>query len=48
MEYKKYTKCDFCQYRAGGRCTVKPDSFYCRDAQNEFYQWLKERKQGRK
>lgn len=38
----KLIKCDFCQYRAGkNTCTVIPDSSYCYQAQNEFYEYLK-------
>ena len=45
MENKKLTKCDFCKYRAGSRCTVTPNSFYCREASDEFYAYLNKNKQ---
>jgi len=44
MVSKRYTKCDFCRYKTASGCTAKPDSFYCRDATNEFYQWLNNQK----
>lgn len=45
MAYNKKTKCDFCQYCAHGHCNApRSDSFYCRDAANEFYAWLAEQK----
>lgn len=41
---KRLVKCDFCKYRVGNTCTVKPDSFYCRDAANEFYAHINKNK----
>lgn len=38
---QQYTKCDFCKYFVGRSCTAKPDSYYCKDANNEFFAWLK-------
>ena len=35
------TKCDFCKYYSGKTCMAKPNSFYCTEAQNEYYAWLK-------
>ena len=34
---QQYTKCDFCKYRAGGKCTVVSNSFYCKEASDEFF-----------
>lgn len=39
------TKCDFCQYATRGSgsqkgCMVTPNSFYCKEANDEFYAWL--------
>ena len=42
---QQYTKCDFCKYRAGGKCTVVPNSFYCKEASDEFYAYLNKNKQ---
>lgn len=38
---KQKTKCSFCRYFSGTTCMAKPDSWYCKDALNEFYAWLK-------
>lgn len=38
---QQYTKCNFCKYYSGNTCMAKPDSYYCKDALNEFYAWLK-------
>lgn len=37
---KKLTKCSFCKYKTPSGCAVKPDSYYCREAQAEFYAHL--------
>lgn len=42
---KKLCKCDFCQYRAGNKCTVTADSWYCQEANDEFQQYLREIKE---
>lgn len=42
---QQYTKCDFCKYKSGRTCMVKPDSYYCKDALNEFYAYLNKNKQ---
>lgn len=41
---KKLTKCDFCKYKTGSGCSVKADSSYCREANNEFFAYLAELK----
>lgn len=41
---KQYTKCDFCQYRTRSGCTVTPNAYNCREANNEFYAYLAELK----
>ena len=38
---KPKNKCDFCQYWTGRGCMVTPNSYYCREANNEYYQYLK-------
>lgn len=43
--YKKLTKCDFCKYKSPSGCNAKPDSYYCKDALNEFYAYLNKNKQ---
>lgn len=37
---KKKTPCDFCQYHTASGCTVRPNSYYCKDAKTEFFAWL--------
>ena len=48
QQYKQYTKCDFCKYRSGRTCMAKPDSYYCKEALNEFYAYLAKLKQQKK
>lgn len=38
-------KCSFCRYRTASGCMVIPNSFYCKEAQNEFYAQLTAKKQ---
>lgn len=38
-QYK--TKCSFCRYWTGGGCMVTPNSHYCKEANDEYYQYLK-------
>ena len=35
------TKCDFCKYKSSGGCMVTANSLYCKEANNEYYQYLK-------
>lgn len=42
---KQLTKCDFCKYKSGSSCMVTPNSYYCKEAQNEFYAYLASKKQ---
>ena len=34
-------KCAFCKYFSGSSCMARPNSAYCRDAADEYYQYLK-------
>ena len=34
-------KCSFCRYYSGRSCMVTPNSYYCKDATNEYYQHLR-------
>ena len=34
-------KCDFCHYKAASGCMVTPNSHYCKEATNEYYQYLR-------
>ena len=38
---KQTSKCNFCTYYSGRSCMVTPNSYYCRDANNEYYQQLR-------
>ena len=38
-QYK--TKCSFCRYWTGRGCMVTPNSAYCREATDEYYQYIK-------
>lgn len=40
MNSKKLTKCNFCTYYTGRSCMVKPSSYYCKAATDEYYQYL--------
>ena len=34
-------KCSFCRYATGRGCMVTPNSHYCKEANDEYYQYLK-------
>ena len=40
----KLTRCSFCSYWTGSSCMVTPSAFYCRRANDEYYQHLKYKK----
>lgn len=42
---KQLTKCDFCKHKTASGCAATPNSYYCREAQNEFYAHLAAKKQ---
>ncbi|MBQ8730825.1 MAG: hypothetical protein IJY81_06575 [Lachnospiraceae bacterium] len=41
---KQKTKCDFCRYTTFSGCMVTPDSYYCKEAIHEYYQYLQNKK----
>ena len=43
-QYK--TKCSFCKYATNGGCMAIPNSHYCREANDEYYQYLHNKKAG--
>ena len=43
---QKLTKCSFCVYKTASGCTVVPNSYNCRAANNEFFYWLAQQKKG--
>lgn len=34
-------KCSFCRYWSGRSCMVTPNSYYCKQANDEYYQYLR-------
>ena len=40
---KNKTKCSFCKYATNGGCMVAPNSPYCKEANDEYYQYLRNR-----
>lgn len=49
MNQKPKNKCDFCQYFLGNECAAaksngQVSSYYCRQAQYEYNQWLQQQK----
>ena len=42
---QQYAKCDFCKYRAEGKCTVVSNYFYCKEASDEFFAYISKKKQ---
>ena len=45
---QQYTKCDFCKYRTGGKCTVVANSFYCKEVSDEFFAYISKKKNNNK
>lgn len=41
---KTKTKCDFCRYKISSGCMVTPNSYYCKEANDEFYRCLQNKK----
>lgn len=37
-------KCSFCKYYSGKSCMATPNSHYCREASDEYYQYLRNNK----
>lgn len=40
---KLKSKCSFCRYATGSGCMVTPNSYYCREAIDEYYKYLKQK-----
>jgi hypothetical protein len=45
QQNKKLSYCDFCKYRTNAGCMAKPNSAYCTEAKNEYWQYINEKKQ---
>lgn len=41
MNNNKLNKCSFCKYKSTSGCMVTPNSYYCKEANDEYYQYLK-------
>ena len=41
MTNKNKTKCSFCRYFSGSSCMTTPNSHYCKEANDEYYQYLR-------
>jgi hypothetical protein len=41
MNNKKLSYCDFCVYKTSSGCNAKPNSAYCTEAKNEYYQYIR-------
>jgi hypothetical protein len=42
---QKLTPCAFCVYHTASGCSAKPDSAYCTEAKNEYWQYVQSKKQ---
>jgi hypothetical protein len=38
---KPKSKCDFCSYKTATGCMVTPNSYYCKRANDEYYQYVR-------
>jgi hypothetical protein len=45
---KPKSKCDFCSYHTATGCMVTPNSYYCKKANDEYYQYLRGNQQQQK
>ena len=43
MNSQLKTKCSFCKYATARGCMVTPNSAYCKEANDEYYQYLRSR-----
>jgi hypothetical protein len=45
QQNKKLSYCDFCVYHTNSGCSAKPNSAYCTEAKNEYWQYINNKKQ---
>lgn len=45
QQNKKLSYCDFCVYKTSSGCSAKPNSAYCTEAKNEYWQYITNKKQ---
>ena len=41
MNTQPKNKCSFCKYATSRGCMVTPNSYYCKEANDEYYQYLR-------
>ena len=41
MNTQLKNKCSFCKYATSRGCMVTPNSYYCKEANDEYYQYLR-------
>ena len=41
MNNQPKNKCSFCKYATSRGCMVTPNSYYCKEANDEYYQYLR-------
>lgn len=41
---KSVNRCDFCKYKTPSGCMVTPSAYYCKAANDEYYQYLQSKK----
>jgi hypothetical protein len=41
----RLNKCDFCKYKSNSGCMVTPTQYYCKEAVDEYYQYINNKKQ---
>ena len=46
MNNQPKNKCSFCRYATSSGCMVTPSSYYCKAANDEYYQYLHNKKNG--
>ena len=42
MNNAKLSKCSFCSYATKSGCMVTPNSYYCKKATDEYYQYIRD------
>lgn len=45
QQTKKLGYCDFCMYKTNSGCSAKPNSAYCTEAKNEYWQYINNKTQ---
>ena len=45
--FNKVNKCSFCSYKTASGCMVTPNSYYCKKAADEYYQYMRAGRQNK-